>query len=147
MRQLNNISIGADPELFFKDGEEFVSAEGLVGGTKENPKSISDNGHAIQEDNVLVEFNIPPSYNKKQFKRNIKYCMDYIFELGTLQGLSLGTEASAMIDDKYLQSDQARAFSCERDFNAHSKSVNPIVNSNTNLRSAGKMAARLHRNM
>ena len=147
MKLINNVTLGADPELFYKNEEELVSAEGLVGGTKKNPKMISDDGHAIQEDNVLVEFNIPPSKTKDEFKYNINYCLEYIREVGLLQGLTLSDLASNEMNPKYLQTAHARQFSCERDFNAHTRSVNPIINNNTNLRSAGKMAARLHRNM
>lgn len=136
-RQLTNITLGADPEVFFIDGEKTVSAEGLLGGTKGEPKAISEVGHSIQEDNVLAEFNIPPSKTKEDFRENINYCMDYIREVARVNNFDLGTGASAILEDEYLQSDQARAFSCERDFNAHTKTANPIINNNTNLRSAG----------
>ena len=54
------IFFGCDPEFFLKDKTgKFISAIGLVGGSKEEPKAIG-NGCFVQEDNVAVEFNIPP---------------------------------------------------------------------------------------
>lgn len=144
---INNVSLGADPELFLRNEEDIVSAIGLIGGTKDEPLPISKNGHFIQEDNVLVEYNIPPSMNKEEFVSNIKYCMEYIGELATIHNLTISDVASHMMDPKYLNCDQAKQFSCERDANAYTQSLNPIIDANTNLRSAGKMAARLHRNM
>lgn len=144
---INNVSLGADPELFLRNEDDIVSAIGLIGGSKDEPIPISEKGHFIQEDNVLVEYNIPPSMNKEEFVSNIKYCMDYISELATIHNLTISDVASHMMDPKYLNCKQSQQFSCERDANAYTQSLNPIIDANTNLRSAGKMAARLHRNM
>ena len=57
----HKITLGSDPEIFIQDEVEIVSAEGLTkGGTKHNTKAITDKGHAIQEDGIMFEYNIPP---------------------------------------------------------------------------------------
>ena len=60
-------TIGADPELLLLTATGLPkSAIGLIGGTKQNPKPFGI-GH-VQEDNVMVEFNIPPANNRHEFK-------------------------------------------------------------------------------
>src|SRR5699024_1887019 len=112
MAKINNITLGADPELFLQkiDKSEVVSAIGLIGGTKDNPKPISEKGHSIQEDNVLVEFNIPPSFTKEEFVDNIKYCLDYIEELANIEKLTSCIIASHLMDQKYLKCEKALEF-------------------------------------
>ena len=88
MKKYNNITLGCDPELFVKDFDgNLVSAIDKFGGTKENPKPISDNGHCIQEDNVAVEFNIPPCIDKESFVREIDFVMDHLEEKSMEMGL------------------------------------------------------------
>ena len=85
MNKKLKITLGCDPELFVKSLEtgEIVSAEGKIGGTKREPRAISDSGHSVQEDNVMVEFNIPPSKSSQEFVDNINHVVNY------LEGLSL----------------------------------------------------------
>ena len=75
---VDNISLGADPELFLfnHDSNEVISAEGIIGGTKENPRRISkDEAYGLQEDNVMVEFNIPPAKTKDEFRDSINFIL------------------------------------------------------------------------
>lgn len=130
------IKIGADPELFLKNDQEIISAIGLIGGTKNNPKSISNDGHSVQEDNVMVEFNIPPSKNEIEFLDNMEYCMEYIEKLAILNDLQISNLASAELNPKYLQSAKSNHFGCEPDYNVYKQSINNFCNEGIeNLRS------------
>jgi hypothetical protein len=135
----HTITIGADPEIFIKNNkEEIVSAEGLTkGGTKENPKAISEFGHAIQEDGIMFEYNIPPCKTESDWVDSHTFCIDYLSFLARANGYELSNKVSSEINPIYLQSIQAKTFGCEPDWNVYLKDTNPIPDSNTNLRCAG----------
>lgn len=135
--KINNLHLGADPELFLEKNGEIISAEGLIGGTKRAPKPISKTGHYIQEDNIMIEFNIPASNSKKEFRDNINYVKDYLEILAQIQKGKLNFSASAELDPKYLNTYQARLFGCDPDFNVYLKCVNDPPNPKGNLRTCG----------
>jgi hypothetical protein len=137
MSKIKNITIGCDPELFLEKNNSIVSAEGMIGGTKENPKLISEEGHAVQEDNIMVEFNIPPSSTKNDFKNNILFTLSYLETLASINGCKLNISASAVVDSKYLQTQQAKTFGCESDWDAYVREENSFSSKNKNLRSCG----------
>lgn len=134
-----NVTLGADPEAFVQDNKskEIISAEGLIGGSKDNPIKITDEGHAIQEDNVMVEFNIPPSDNEQDFMDNINYCKDYLNTMLGLHNQSLVILPSAELNNKFLNTEQAKMFGCEPDLNVYLRDYNEAPCSNTNLRTCG----------
>tara|TARA_R110000822_G_scaffold73853_12_gene177624 strand:+ start:103 stop:906 length:804 start_codon:yes stop_codon:yes gene_type:complete len=134
---IKNIKLGADPELFLERDGEIISAEGLVGGTKDKPKAISKDGHFIQEDNVMVEFNIPPSETEEQFVDGINFVKDFLVVLASLQNAVLNICASAILNKKWLNTDQAKMFGCDPDFNVWTKLVNDAPYALTQLRTAG----------
>jgi len=134
---ITNVLIGADPELFLEKNEEIVSAEGLIGGTKHHPKYISEEGHAIQEDNVMIEFNIPASKTKEEFRTNINFVKDYLEALVRIQGGKLNFQAAAELDPKYLQTPQAKLFGCDPDLNVHLKDLNEPPMAGGRLRTCG----------
>lgn len=140
---VNNVLVGADPELFLEKDGEIISAEGVIGGTKYKPKPISEEGHCIQEDNVMIEFNIPASDSCETFVENINFVKDYLNATVTLQGCNLNISASAELNPKYLQTEQAKLFGCEPDYNVYLKKVNTPPSKGGNLRSCGKMSATL----
>lgn len=133
--------IGADPELFLTDPKgRFVSAVGKIGGTKVAPRPIPGlpDGFAVQEDNVAVEFNIPPSDDCKTFVKSIQSAMDYIEDFVGKLNLKTSIVPSAVFPQKELQTDAARRFGCEPDFNIWALSENPAPRAkNKRLRSAG----------
>lgn len=131
------ITLGCDPELFLEQNGQIISAEGLVGGTKEEPLPITDKGHCVQEDNVMVEFNIPPSNTMNEFKDNINLVKNYLTEKFEKNNISLNYSASAMLDKKYLKTEQAKRFGCEPDFNVWKREANTPPNAGGRLRSAG----------
>lgn len=132
-----NLSVGADPEVFFERDGEIISVEGLIGGTKASPKPITNYGHSIQEDNVMAEFNVPPSSTSQEFVDNIEYVKDYLEIAAGLHDAKLNFSASARLDKKYLKTKQARQFGCEPDWNLYLRDENCKPKSNTTLRTCG----------
>ena len=132
------MKIGADPELFLKQGQKYISAIGLIGGTKDAPFLIRADGCAVQEDNVAVEFNIPACEGVDQFVEAINFNLKHIEEVAKANGLSLSIEASAVFDKDQLTHPAAMEFGCDPDYNCWTAQQNPRPKAkNKALRSAG----------
>lgn len=121
---MKNIKIGADPELFLEKDGRIVSAEGIIGGTKEEPRAISKEGHAVQEDNVMVEFNIPPCRERTDFIFHINFVKDYLETLAKIKGFSLNFSASGDLSEEELSTEQAMQFGCDPDWNVYTRLEN-----------------------
>lgn len=131
------LTIGADPELFLQDDQlNFKSAIGLFGGTKEKPKGIGRQC-AIQEDNVALEFNIPPASSKTAFIESINYTMDILKTRAKNLHLNLAIVPSAEFSETELVHPKAKEFGCDPDWNCWTMRQNPRPSSKTTLRSAG----------
>lgn len=129
--------IGSDPELFFHNGKKFVSAIGKIGGSKAEPLRLLS-GFALQEDNVAVEFNIPPTKNAEQWLWSHQLMMQEIAYRGEAFGLTPRAISSANFDEEELANPAAQVFGCDPDFNAWELEPNPAPNSpDKSLRSAG----------
>lgn len=102
MTRNNSPTLGADIEgfLYNRVTKEYMSAEGMLGGTKDKPKPIQltkyyddiwmdPEGTMIQEDNVMVEFNLPVLSLQGRFQ-----------EPGNLYATM---EQSRLIVDRYLE--------------------------------------------
>lgn len=135
---IKNPTIGADPEVFLFNEQEFVSAEGKFGGTKEVPKQLNRKGFFIQEDNVMVEFNIPPASSALELEDYIMYMLQYI-KTGAIQfDCKVSTAASAEFPLHQLDTPQASMFGCDPDFNAYTLDQNPPIEiTNEKLRTCG----------
>lgn len=134
-------ALGCDPEIFLfnADTNKFISSVGLIGGSKDYPRPIDDEGNAVQEDNVTVEFNTPPCHTVEDFKLHIKKNKDWITERAAQLGLTMLIKPSAVFDEDQLQTHGAKTFGCEPDFNAWTDGrQNPRPKAvNKNLRSCG----------
>lgn len=132
--------LGADPEVFIYStvNHKIVSVEGLIAsdgvGTKQNPLEI-ESGFAIQEDNVLAEFNIPPCTTKQQWVDSLDFglnainvCLpdDYVYKIQT----------SHEMDVECLKTQQSLEIGCEPDLNAWTHGENKHEFTGT-LRCAG----------
>ena len=109
--KLQEITIGSDLEMFItnKDGD-LQSAVGVFGGTKKEPKYIGELCY-IQEDNILVEANIPPVDNFEDFYKYISYIKAYINENHPEYDLKYTSSEIAPI--QLLFDSKAREFGCE----------------------------------
>lgn len=131
--------VGADPELFVRDAEtkEVASAIGILGGTKDEPRVVERG--AIQEDNVLAEFNIDPASTREEFYDSIQTVMKRLHSDLAGHGLEPYICASHVYTKPYLKSlgGKAFAFGCDPDINAWTGEQNEPPNAYTCLRSAG----------
>lgn len=134
---LKNVKRGADPEFFLVNAEgKSISSIGLIGGSKANPRDLGD-GYAVQEDNVAVEFNIPPADSKDQFVHSIHHALSLIKKELATTDLDFDISATAYFDHDQLRSKAARIMGCEPDYNAWTMDVNPRPVAPKSLRSAG----------
>lgn len=143
---LNNVTIGADPELFLINSKtgDVVSSIGIIPGEKGNAYRSEDmpEGYGLEVDNILAEFNIPPVNQKEDFIETINYMKNYIkkFIKAKNPDLDILCKASMMVNEDQLQSDEAKLFGCSVDYNAYTQAPNPKPKGEqTNLRSAGQM--------
>lgn len=142
--KLLNLTIGADPELFIINTKtkKVVSAVGLIPGEKGNPWKFDDmpEGFGLETDNILAEFNIPPVKDGISFINNIQYMQNYIdrFVKAINPDLGIRCAASQIVPTSELQSEQARMFGCDVDYNAYTQEPNEKpCGEVTNIRSAG----------
>lgn len=135
------ITIGADPELFIRDSKtnKIVPAIGKVGGSKDNPRPVSSG--AVQEDNVMAEFNITPATNRNEFIRNIRTVMEQLESILNPQGLELDKSVISTheFSDKDLESPAAQTFGCDPDMSVYTLKNNPKISPKAvgNLRMCG----------
>jgi hypothetical protein len=116
---MNLIStLGCDPEVFLFNAADnkFISSVGLIGGSKDEPRPIDAHGNAVQEDNVTVEFNTPPCTSAEEFKKHIRFNLDWIREKAASLGHTVSIVPSARFTDDQLATDGAQEFGCEPDF-------------------------------
>ena len=115
---MNKYLIGSDPEIFIINKKnEIASGIGIFGGTKEEPINIG-NGCSVQEDNILVEFNIPPTNRYEEFVNSINYAKDYIETILIPLDLRLHFSSSERINPSILKDDKAKVFGCAPSYNA-----------------------------
>lgn len=122
---IKDFTIGSDTEILLVDltGKPFP-VTGLVGGTKEAPRSLGD-GFAIQEDNVALEFNIPICKSKKEFLDAMYKAFEKI-QKELPPTVQLDWASSAKYDPCFLNAiPQLMEFGCEPDLNAYTRLINP----------------------
>jgi hypothetical protein len=137
---MRKFTIGCDPELFIKFNGNFIASCGMVGGTKEEPLQLEGlpEGYTIQEDNVAVEFGIPPAKTRHDFTQHISTIMQYLNDSFANRGVEVAVDASAIFPEEALIDPRAWVFGCEPDLNVWLRKPNPRpTSSNKNLRSAG----------
>lgn len=136
--KINNPTFGTDFEMFLKDKKDnFISAIGRIGGTKEEPLSIGERCFR-QEDNVAAEFNIPPVNNKKDWEYYIDYCINKVqSDILDAQDLNLVAESAAYFSEEQLNHPKAQEFGCTPSFNAWSGSTYHIRKTENTIRTTG----------
>jgi len=128
-----DILIGADPEKFVHNGKEFVSAHGMIKGTKELP-FVVQNG-AVQVDGMAVEFNIDPATNKDQFLNNLQSVMKQLDAMLPSHSTVACPTADFSTEVIATTPTEALEMGCEPDFNAWLDGVaNPQPDGNVTFR-------------
>lgn len=119
------ITIGADPEVFLQTNEGIpVSSIGKIGGTKYEPMHIQ-NGIFLQEDNVTVEYNIPPCESAEKFIEYNTQALDIITERAKKMNLLVSIKAAHKMPKEELKDPRSWVFGCEPDFNVWKMEDNP----------------------
>jgi hypothetical protein len=150
-----SITIGADPEFLlyqYREEEydeyedsysesEYIPCVGIVPGTKEEPHPLNDAGIFCHEDNVAVELRIPACVTPGDFRDQLMLAKTLLYEQFLRdEGYELTYISSREFPARQLQSDQAKAFGCEPDFDAYTngkaRSV-PLEVTTGNTRFAG----------
>ena len=131
--------LGSDPEVFLKNKGKFMAVCGLLNGhDKWNPLQVPDmqQGFTFQEDNVAVEFGIPPAASCAEFVSHIQAVQKKFLE--QYKHLKFSNLSCVVFPDEEMQHPAAHIFGCEPDFNAWNGHMNkkpsPPV---PNMRSAG----------
>jgi len=131
-----NILIGTDPEVFLIDPHgTIVSAIGHVGGTKTAPIPVACG--ALQEDNVLAEFNIEPARTSREFISNITTVMHQLRTKVAPLDLHICASHRFTKQELIRSGRQALMFGCDPDFNAYTGEQNNAPSPLTELRTAG----------
>ena len=136
---IKNPTIGSDVEYFLAKGSEIVSAEGIIKGTKYEPFRWhpANPFFATSLDNVLAEGNIPPAKTEDEFESYL-YTLRQYMDSHLPQGLKTVALASARLDPKYLQTENAQLFGCDPSLNAWTlEEIHPACIPGETLRSAG----------
>jgi hypothetical protein len=114
-------AVGADPEFFLFDpkNKNPIPAIGMIGGTKDRPQFINEDGFsAIQEDNVMVEFNIKPARTAEEFVDNVLVVRNYLDIKCKILGMEPLIVPHAEFEPAMLKHPQAQAIGCLADFSA-----------------------------
>lgn len=118
--------LGADPEVFLLNkNNQLVSCVGLVKGTKWEPSPIPGmpKGFTVQQDNVALEFGIPPACTAKQYADYIQQVL--LSSRNLVKGLSYSRSSCEIFPESEMQTAEAHIFGCEPDFNAWTGKENP----------------------
>lgn len=130
------ISIGSDPELFVTQDGEVISAIGLIGGSKDAPLPVQDG--ALQEDNVLAEFNIEPCFDTDTFVNRINSVVDQLHtRLGEGKSTVVKPSHTFTMPQITAGGKAAMTFGCDPDMNCWTAKLNDAPNARTLLRTAG----------
>jgi len=134
LEALPGFKFGCDPELFVLNPDgEYVTAEGLIPGTKESPYKV-DFG-AVQVDGMAAEFNIDPVTNYSDFNRNITQVLAQLRAM-LPRGYKLSAVPAVEFSEKAWGDapDVAKILGCNPDFNAWTGTINPPPNTEGNER-------------
>jgi hypothetical protein len=120
----HKLKLGCDPEVFISDlNGVIIPACGKIGGSKQEPKPVGP-GYWVQEDNVLLEYNITPvphEMGSDALASAANAALDYINRKVLAPKKLTYVGHSAYEFDKAVldQYPEAKEFGCEPDFNAH----------------------------
>lgn len=132
-----DILIGADPEFFVYDQNgKYVSAHGLVSGTKKTPLPVKDG--AVQVDGMALEFNINPAKDLAEFTTNISSVLSQLRGMVS-PSLNFKFDPVAKFGKELIEAQplEARELGCDPDFNAwEGGAPNPRPDANTDFRTA-----------
>jgi hypothetical protein len=130
------ITVGADPEILLTKQGSFVSAHGLVKGSKNRPSPVK--GGAVQVDGMALEFNINPAKTIEEFTQNIRTVYQQLRKQ-VPSDFTFSDQATAHFDFMYFseRSKEETRMGCEKDYNAYTGSANTKPDERLPIRTAG----------
>lgn len=147
MNRFELLKVGTDCELFIKDlSGQTIPVIGLLGGDKINPRPVLDEeGYAVQEDNVMAEFNIPPRSDVTSFVTSINKMLGFLSaHFWELDFMRLDISASQIFDPKQLEHPQAKRIGCEPDFCVWTTKMNVLKNTHPLLKQMRTSGGHVH---
>ena len=128
--------IGTDTELFLRKNGQFVSAHGVIPGSKVNPYPVKKG--MVQVDGMAVEFGIDPVKSWPMFKYNINTVLQRMQEM-IPDDIEMVIQATATFEKEHMdaQPDEARLLGCDPDYNAYTREENPPPSPASLQRTAG----------
>lgn len=130
-------NIAADPELFVTKDNQIDSFAGVLGHTKCH--KLEMDGFRLQEDNVLLEFDIDPCECITSFESSIQKALRGAKTVALQNGMGIVTDkCSHQFSPDRMQSFDKGAFifGCDPDYNVINGRRNPTPKAG-NLRTAG----------
>jgi hypothetical protein len=131
--------LGCDPEVFLVNPEgKHISVIGLIKADKWNPLQIQGmpEGFTLQEDNVALEYGIPPAATEDEFVSHIQAVM--VKSKEWIGDLTFSKLSATIFTKDQMNHPLAHVFGCEPDFNAWTEKENKKPNPpHEYMRSAG----------
>ena len=94
-------TIGSDPEFCIVKGRTNIPSFMITDGTKKNPEDFGG-GYKILKDNLTVEGNIPPAFNKEEFIENMKTLKQIINDRAAIIGAKIKETDLEAYAPKYI---------------------------------------------
>lgn len=121
------LTVGCDPEVFLRDEKtkKFISADGLVPGTKRAPHKL-DKG-AVQVDGTAMEFNPDPASTVSEFVSNLTTVLTQCRAM-LPSHISMVPQPVVQYDEDYYNSlrEETKVLGCDPDYDAFSGLPNRI---------------------
>lgn len=144
MKTIENVTLGCDPEIFLLDGQQggkLIASCDKIGGSKDAPLQITGlaRGFAVQEDNVALEFCIPPATTSAEFVQSVTTALNaiehcYVQPIGLTYAFGV---SSHLFDPDQLTTEKALQFGCDPDFNIYTGYENPKPSAGDSLGADG----------
>jgi len=132
--------LGSDPEVFLVNQQgKHIAINGYINAGKDDPLQIPDMpaGFTLQEDNVALEYGIPPAATSQEFIAHIQQVMD-ASRKWLPDGVTFSNISCTIFEDDQLMHPMSKVFGCEPDYNAYTKKANPKPRpEHRGMRSAG----------
>jgi hypothetical protein len=147
MKRFELLKVGTDCEVFLKDiSGHPIPVIGLLGGDKINPRPVLDEeGYAVQEDNVMAEFNIPPRSDVTSFVTSINKMLGFLSaHFHELDFIKLDISASQLFSPEQLEHPQAKRIGCEPDFCVWTNKMNVLKNTHPLLKKMRTSGGHVH---
>jgi len=115
-------TVGTDTEFFLEKNGKLVSAIELISAGKRSPQLLTSGGN-ITHDNVAMEFATPVAHDEESFVQAVGVTIKESLAL-LPKDISINTNASADFPEEELQSEEAKQFGCDPDYDAWALCVN-----------------------